>query len=187
MDWIYYFRDSNISTREQIDPTTINNIDGYGNTPLHMAIADGKLDSVQQLIRLGADVNAIDLHGHTPLLTAVLLDWPEVIPLLVDAGADLEYSDFTTTSLNLACSLGLPRVVKTLLELGANFNGYGKNQPLLNAVKIGSVDIINLLLLYGALEQQIVALSRGLRADRSDRTARQNGNGPIRIVLFTEW
>lgn len=116
-------RAKNRGVREYIDSTTVNQIvDGDGSTPLIAAIAEGKLESVMELIRLGADVNIANFHGLTPLLTAALADWPEVIQFLVDAGADLEYSYRGDTALVLASQRGHSEVVKILLELGADIN-----------------------------------------------------------------
>lgn len=156
MTKIYELRTLTRDKREHIDPTTINEIvDGNGSTPLMEAIFMGMLESVKELIHLGADVNVVDFHGNTPLLKAVFFDWPEVIPLLVDAGAYLEYSRNGSTALSLACTSGHHRVVKILLGLGADISGCCEN-PLKSAIQVGCIDSIHLLL------QHKVSLDEGL-------------------------
>lgn len=56
------------------------------NTPLHVAIAYGKLDLVKFLIEHGADVNR--KHGnHSPLERALDRNYPEIVQYLLQHGA----------------------------------------------------------------------------------------------------
>ncbi len=38
-----------------------------GYTPLHVAVRDGNLEIIQELLKNGAKVNSIDNNGNTPL------------------------------------------------------------------------------------------------------------------------
>ncbi|MCG3109180.1 putative ankyrin repeat protein [Metallosphaera sp. J1] len=51
---------------------TVNERDGKGRTPLHMAVDEGDEEMIRYLLRLGADPNARDDQGLTPLHLAVL-------------------------------------------------------------------------------------------------------------------
>ena len=60
-----------------------------GPTPIAIAVLNGRLMAVDELIRLGADVNARSAAGHTPLLAAIFSDQsPEMLLVLLVAGAD---------------------------------------------------------------------------------------------------
>lgn len=46
----------------------INNRDSFGETPLHLACKNGRIDVMRVLIQYGADVNLKDKNGNTPLI-----------------------------------------------------------------------------------------------------------------------
>ncbi|XP_056156195.1 ankyrin repeat domain-containing protein 53 [Lampris incognitus] len=45
----------------------VNTATTSGQTPLHLASAEGLMDCVEALVKAGADVHARDIRGHTPL------------------------------------------------------------------------------------------------------------------------
>jgi len=45
--------------------------DGFGTTPLILALMNLRFDTAKRLIELGADVNLWDFHGQTPLYAAI--------------------------------------------------------------------------------------------------------------------
>ena len=59
-----------------------------GDTPLHWAAQEGKVDAAAVLLEHGADVNARDRDGSTPLHKAAFRGHGDLIGLLVRAGAD---------------------------------------------------------------------------------------------------
>ena len=66
----------------------IDTVNGWGDTPLHLAAAQGRISIMEALVRHGADINARGEHGYTPLHEAVLLDrWLAALRLL-QMGAD---------------------------------------------------------------------------------------------------
>ena len=48
----------------------VNARDSTGETPLHRAVVEGRIPSVEALLAAGADANARDTNGATPLFGA---------------------------------------------------------------------------------------------------------------------
>lgn len=61
--------------------------DTNGRTALMLAVLQGRLDAVMDLLRRGADPNAADNSGITPLQAARAKNSPEITDALVRAGA----------------------------------------------------------------------------------------------------
>ena len=63
-------------------------VNGWGDTPLHLAAVQGRISIMEALVRHGADINARGEHGYTPLHEAVEQDhWLAALRLL-EMGAD---------------------------------------------------------------------------------------------------
>jgi ankyrin repeat protein len=109
--------------------------------PLSQAAAAGELKIVKLLLDYGADVNGIDLNGRA--LTALLenfrlLDCERafaIVETLIQAGADVNpytYIDLNGKTLrhlplSQAAIAGALKIVKLLLDYGADVNGIGPN------------------------------------------------------------
>ncbi len=84
---------------------TVNLADAAGETPLHLAIAQGRLATVARLLAYGADVNQPDDQGHLPLGLARAQrqrpDGRDIVRLLerngARAGADTAINPSITT------------------------------------------------------------------------------------------
>jgi Ankyrin repeats (3 copies) len=61
--------------------------DSEGRTALMLAVVQGHLDAVRDLLRQGADPNAADASGVTPLQAARAANRPEIADVLLQAGA----------------------------------------------------------------------------------------------------
>lgn len=72
----------------QENPDCINLGNEYGDTALHMAVHQGKMNAVELLLKSGADVNARGDHEETPLQVALKDDRAELVRLLLKNGAD---------------------------------------------------------------------------------------------------
>lgn len=59
----------------------------YSNSPFHLAISKGDLESVKIFISYGADVNKI-VNNMTPLMVAARFNQVEIIKILLEKGAD---------------------------------------------------------------------------------------------------
>ncbi|RYJ36637.1 Ankyrin [Flavobacterium anhuiense] len=60
----------------------------YSNSPFHLAISKGDVESVKKFIMYGADVNKI-VNNMTPLMVAARFNQVEIIKILIEKGADL--------------------------------------------------------------------------------------------------
>lgn len=53
-----------------------------GNTPLHWAIINNKVDTAKRLLEMGTNPNLINEKGETPLDVALVYDLTELVPIL---------------------------------------------------------------------------------------------------------
>jgi len=120
-----------VNTRLVLDgdwtPPRIGNVT---MTPLHLALTDGRVETVRLMIAHGADVHAQDSIGRTPLIVAITY-CPSAIELLLASGVDInEQTRFGPPLLAAARYQWLYRggrrtrerenAVKILLEKGAD-------------------------------------------------------------------
>lgn len=72
------------------DPAVLKARDLDGNTPLHIAVLSGSVESVEALLAAGADVHTTNHHGWTPLESALYGsgDQAGVARALLTAGAN---------------------------------------------------------------------------------------------------
>jgi ankyrin repeat protein len=103
----------------------VNCRDHRGSTPLHLALRGGSAREkvILWLLEHGADVLATDNEGKTVLHEAAngFNEYSSVFDKLIKAGADVNATDFTNrTALHMAAEN--PKLVKFLLDLGANAN-----------------------------------------------------------------
>lgn len=157
-----------IEARE-LDPNQRIVVPGYsGGAPL-LAIAAraAALEVMRYLISAGADVNGRTPPGETPLMLAAFFfdesalgrssaRHEEAVRLLVSAGADVNNLPHHYTPLAYAAYQGNERVVRFLLERGANVDsgaqGGGSyiNTPLMMAAIQGHESVARMLLRAGA-------------------------------------
>lgn len=119
---------------------------------------------ISTLVKYGANPNYITKKGVTVLMSAVTNNSnTKVIETLINLGADVNADSDYSTALIYAVNRRLYpnskftktsklEVIKMLLDAGANVNAVDKygNSAVVYAVKIENIDIINLLLSYGA-------------------------------------
>ncbi|XP_056298040.1 ankyrin repeat and protein kinase domain-containing protein 1 [Pseudoliparis swirei] len=87
---------------------------------LHYTVASGDAESVEHVLRLGAEVNCTTAGGYTPLLVAVMHSLHGIILLLLDRGASATLADEELwTALHFAAQSGDDRTVRLLLDNGA--------------------------------------------------------------------
>lgn len=150
---------SNIDSPETIrelakQGANVNVINSEKRTPLMIAVKKQKLQSVIELISLGADVNSknIEYEIGNPLLLACENNNLLIIKELLKAGADIEATYPNKTSpLMVAILGGNIEMVETLIKAGANVNtknNYGVSPLMIAAEK--DIGLVNVLIDAGA-------------------------------------
>jgi ankyrin repeat protein len=125
-----------------------------GTTHLLVAAAyDGQLETVELLLDHGADVD-YSSGGYTAAHHAAAKNYSEIISALLLCGADLEKTDEEgdRTPLQIAVEESYVDTVRQLLEGGADPNSEASSAPapLLRAARLGSLEIVELLVVHGA-------------------------------------
>jgi len=95
------------------------------NTPLHLAVMDGRKEIVETLIEKGADVNATNWKGNTPLHLALIGDHKEIAERLLKEDTDVNTmnEDDSTALLIVLRDCDIEKdIVKRLIEKGADVN-----------------------------------------------------------------
>ncbi|KAL6918448.1 hypothetical protein FSST1_009943 [Fusarium sambucinum] len=107
----------------------INAKGGVWHTPLLAAISRGNLEIVQLLLENGADANVKGNMFTQPLITASQVGNVEIIRLLLSRGAVKAGSRKYGTSLHVASSYRNLKVMRCLLEYGADVNAcFGRDR-----------------------------------------------------------
>jgi ankyrin repeat protein len=98
----------------------VNRPEADGTTPLHRAVREDDLKTVQSLLRAGANAKAANRYGVTPLSLAATNGDAAMLEMLIKAGADpnAELSGGQTV-LMTAARTGNPDSVNVLLKHGA--------------------------------------------------------------------
>ena len=122
------------------DGVDVNERDGDGDTPLHMAAFSAGGVAVEALLAAGADPNARAGNEHTPLFHAADQGNLEAVAALLSAGADVNArSADGFTPLFYAVDKGGLEVVSALLAAGADVNAQDRDgdTPVDHAVNEG--------------------------------------------------
>ena len=137
----------------------VNYIFPKGNsTPLILACEGNvNFESVEALIKAGANVNATNSYGDTPLSIACNNSSTlKTVKALIEAGADVNYFNSSTGSTPLinACNINPenPQIVEALIKAGAKVNAH-KNQALTDVCsnfQNPSLTVVNALIEAGA-------------------------------------
>lgn len=124
----------------------------FSKTPLHLAVASGKLEIVRTLLDAGAFADSRrSIDQTTPLHIAAARGYTTIVSLLVQDGADVNSVTWPLreTPLHLAVARGNIETIQLLLELGADDN----------AVTFYSGDtVVHLAAAYGHLEELLALL-----------------------------
>jgi ankyrin repeat protein len=139
-----------IQTMIQNSPDLINAPGWSGDvnssfTPLESAASKGQLLVAKYLLDHGADVNAPNPQFN-PLFVAVRNGHKAMVELLVAHGADVNSGN----ALNEAVSRGFNAVAEVLLANKATVNIRGGQKPLLAAVTLSNIELIQALINHGA-------------------------------------
>jgi ankyrin repeat protein len=142
-------------TRLLAQHVPVNAAQADGTTALHWAAHWNDVQTVDALIKSGANVNAANRHGVTPLLLACTSGQAlPVIQRLLNAGADANTaSGDNETALMLAARAGNVAAIKALLAFGADPNaaeGWRGQTALMWAAAENQRDAVKTLIEGGA-------------------------------------
>jgi uncharacterized protein len=148
-------RDSEALRSLLTQKTDINAIQPDGTTALHWAAHWNDLESVNLLLRAGANPKIANRYGATPLSQAASAGNAQMIEALLKAGADPK--TLTTpdgeTVLMTAARAGNADAVKILVDRGADVNArenYKGQTALMWAAAERHPDVVKVLLAHGA-------------------------------------
>lgn len=122
-------------------------------TPLHKAIAMGRVEIVKLLLARGANFKAEKADGYTPLHDAAAEENTEIVARLLAQGAPADAKAKNgQTPLFEAAANGRVEAMKLLLEAGARVNvkNVSGGTPLLSAAGSGKAAAVKMLLERGA-------------------------------------
>lgn len=124
-----------------------------GDTALSCAAKSGHCQTVEDLVKAGADVNSKNRHGETAVLYAAYENHVNIAKFLLEHGADPNIaSQSGLVPLHIACKQKLQEMCKVLLDGNADPNVADKigQRPLTFAVGSGNVNIVAKLIKAGA-------------------------------------
>jgi len=123
------------------------------NQPLFEAVRARDVDTVRELLALGANPNAVLPGDGSPLIEAARHGQLELVQILLAAGADPNLPVRGDGAPLIQASLsGNLAIVRLLVERGANVEVFvpGDETPLINAAQAGNLNIVTYLVEHGA-------------------------------------
>ncbi|CAG2159659.1 unnamed protein product [Oppiella nova] len=165
----------------------INYVDADGRTTVYCVASSAANDlkvvnTLQHLVKLGADLEMKDLEGRSPLHVSAWQGITHVVKTLIDCGADINAVDNEgRTALHMCAWNGHLEVVRLMIEAGADLNHVSTTQgatPLLIAAQQAHIETCSLLLNAGSDASHIDFYGRNARD-----VANNCGNRDIVILL----
>jgi ankyrin repeat protein len=131
--------------------SNINSKNYNGQTALIEAALNGKIDTVNLLIKKGADLNQRGKNARTALMWACMADRIQMVQSLLAHGADVNVKDRNNqNALMLAAGKGNAACVNSLLEAGADPMTKDNNGATAYTLALGSgfKDVANTIANY---------------------------------------
>lgn len=98
----------------------INKSNIHGDTALHIALRHGTIDSIDILLKNGADINMKNTHGDTPLICAILSKNLLFAIYLIKCGADTDLQNIDgDTALTIAIRMKCRKITRILMQYGS--------------------------------------------------------------------
>ncbi|WP_341811169.1 ankyrin repeat domain-containing protein [Wolbachia endosymbiont (group A) of Oxytorus armatus] len=161
------------------DLSGINDITNNGKTPLHLAIREDKPNTVQLLLRKGANIAVKDKNGKTSLDLAKQEDYTNIVEMIEEVQSDLDEGLLT------AVQDGNLNEAEGLVSRNANVNTRDKYSwtPLHWAAYKGHLEVAEFLVKKGA---DVNAASENLYGSRPIHIAIENNNKNIIEFLLSK-
>mmetsp|Transcript_10944 Transcript_10944/g.32500 ORF Transcript_10944/g.32500 Transcript_10944/m.32500 type:complete len:2648 (+) Transcript_10944:3-7946(+) len=129
------------------DSTEVNAVNHSLRSALHVAAAEGNVDSVRLLVEEMADVNAVDSRGSTPLQDAFHGDHSACAKILLAEGAGMGEFDSAVNFCQAAADNDIAMLQRLVdYRCDVNLGDYDKRTALHLAVSCGQVDATHFLL-----------------------------------------
>lgn len=176
-----------------------------GSGALHVAVESDNPEVVRALLEAGAMIEGENEDGMTAMQKAVQLGYAAAVEVLGEAGAEYRYwprgGNKIESLLQVAVANGYPKIVKTLVKLGADPNmGSGPVSPLFIAAVASNYEMMSTLLSCGvdftvlndfghtALNEAASSLNTGavqalLEAGADPNQVDGNGATPLRVAV----
>eukprot|EP00884_Botryococcus_braunii_P013989 jgi/Botrbrau1/22591/Bobra.176_1s0021.1 len=135
-----------------------NLLDETGETPLGLAVAQGRVAIAEELIKHGADVSLAGSDSPAPICRAAASCSAETVRLLLENGASVDAESASGSPLLWAAGSGSSQCVDLLLQAGADPNTLGPDDTtaLLMATATENAGVVRELVKAGA-EVNVVA------------------------------
>ena len=149
--------------------------DGHGRTPLHVATFARQRAAVRALARAGADLSALENDRYDAVTIASVADDEETLRVLLALGASakLVTSRYDGTALIAAAHLGHDGVVRQLIAAGA---------PLDHVNNLHWTALIEAIVLGDGGARHQASLKALLDAGASTRLADRSGASPLQLA-----
>ncbi len=107
---------------------SVNTVDSYGRTPLHVASFAKQREAIRALVKAGADLGKLESDRYDAVTIASVADDEETLRVLLQQGASakLTTSRYDGTALIAAAHLGHDGVVRQLIQAGAPLDHVNK-------------------------------------------------------------
>jgi len=176
--------------RVLVGKVDVNAPEPDGSTPLLWAAQANDLETVNLLLKAGANSNAANIYGATPLSAAASYASQAVVERLLGAGADPEVKVTRSgqTVLMTASRVGNTGAVKALLDHGVDVNAKESDRgqtALMWAAAEGHAEVVSLLLGHAA-DPKIRSVERntaGARLQSATPVANVDRGGLTALLL----
>ncbi len=149
LEWLIGSLHDAISGDKEESVGILNTADNQGFTALHVAAANGHVDIISLLLKLGASISSKDFTKATALHHASMNGHSGAVELLLSAGVPVDAQEEKgATALHLAAARGHVAVAKLLIEKGkANVDAkdWRETRPVHYAASHGHLEMFQLL------------------------------------------
>ncbi|XP_063445615.1 transient receptor potential cation channel subfamily A member 1-like [Mytilus trossulus] len=149
----YYLKTALQQGGTESEENLLRHEDKEGNTALHLAVTNNKLQVAQSLLERGSNVNSLNNCNQTPLSIAANNGDIQMVELLLKYKADVNVLDKDLmTPCHRAALHNRHKIIDVLMGQGADINSTAIDQytPLLMASSKGHLETIQLLISNGA-------------------------------------